>query len=192
MVRFVRQPIIFFFFTSPYAWFLGLFYLIVKRYGLFSKVFLQKVASIIIFLYVFPLLGISSLGMCIAIYLTNLFGTMLFHLQHSVNLPYRQRGENWNFIRAALQGSTFLDIPYLLKPFTNGIEYHHIHHLNTNVASYMISDCHNSFMSSDQKKVGWEKYHINKVDYWTSAKSLLNVMFDEESKVLKMFSYKHL
>jgi len=33
-------------------------------------------------------------------------------------------------------------MPQPLKIFTNGIEYHHIHHLNTNVASYAIEACH--------------------------------------------------
>jgi len=35
-------------------------------------------------------------------------GSTLFHLQHSVNIPYRQRKEKWNSTKAAIEGSTYL------------------------------------------------------------------------------------
>lgn len=85
-----------------------------------------------------PLSGASVVNVWISMILSQIIGTILFHLQHSVNLPYRQRKDKWNFAKAALEGSTFLEIPKILKTFTNGIEYHHIHHLNTNVPSYAI------------------------------------------------------
>jgi omega-6 fatty acid desaturase (delta-12 desaturase) len=76
--------------------------------------------------------------MYFSLHVAQAIGTILFHLQHSVNMPYREHQQKWNFAKAAVEGSTFLYIPKLLRPFTNGIEYHHIHHLNTNVASYVI------------------------------------------------------
>jgi omega-6 fatty acid desaturase (delta-12 desaturase) len=99
-------------------------------------------------------------------------------LQHSVNLPYRVRKQEWDFTRAALEGSTFLNIPKFLQPFTNGIEYHHIHHLNTNVASYNIAECHYSFEEGDKVKRKWDDYQINRVDFCLAFKSLFNVMLD--------------
>ncbi len=35
-VRIFREPIVFFLFTSPYVWFIGLYYVVAKRYGVFS------------------------------------------------------------------------------------------------------------------------------------------------------------
>ena len=95
--------------------------------------------------YVMPMFGVPVWQFCFFHVFAEALGTVLFHLQHSVNLPYRQRNAKWDFTKAALEGSTFLDVPFWLKPFTNGIEYHHIHHLNTNVASYVIKECHDSF-----------------------------------------------
>lgn len=69
-------------------------------------------------------------------------GMGLFHLQHSVNAPYREHKEKWDTTTAALEGSTYLEVPSWLKFFSCGIEYHHIHHLNTNVASYNMQECH--------------------------------------------------
>ena len=142
LVRIFREPIVFFLISEPFVWFFGLIFVIVKKYGIFNHIFVEKILSLLFVFVLCPLLGISSLRMFLATYLTNLIGTALFHLQHSVNLPYRERKQKWDFVRAALEGSTFLYIPQWFRSFTNGIEYHHIHHLNTNVPSYNISDCH--------------------------------------------------
>ena len=39
----------------------------------------------------------------------------------------------WDRYAAAFDGSSFLQVPPLLKFFTLGIEYHHIHHLDIRV-----------------------------------------------------------
>jgi len=36
LVRIFREPIVFFLFTSPFAWFFGVYYVVAKRYGIFS------------------------------------------------------------------------------------------------------------------------------------------------------------
>ncbi len=138
LVRIFRSPPVYFFFTIPMVWFIGLFPTVAKRYGVFSMSFLEKIASFVLYTCIMPLSGASVVNVWISMILSQIIGTILFHLQHSVNLPYRQRKDKWNFAKAALEGSTFLEIPKILKTFTNGIEYHHIHHLNTNVPSYAI------------------------------------------------------
>jgi len=97
-----------------------------------------------------PYFGVSFLEIWLPMYFAQMIGTILFHLQHSVNIPYRQRKERWNFMKASLEGSTFLYIPHLLRPFTYGIEYHHIHHYNSNVPSYMLAICHEAFDSKNK------------------------------------------
>ena len=82
-------------------------------------------------------------------------------------------------MEASLEGSTYLQIPFPLNIFTNGIEYHHIHHLNTMVPCYNLSDCHNS--------IDWDKSNINIVNFNLAFKSLFNVMLDEENKLLVSF-----
>ena len=163
--------------------------MIAKRYGILSKPFFEKIASLALVFFIFPLLGVSALNFSISIWGTNLIGTILFHLQHSVNLPYRKRKETWDFSKAALEGSTFLEVPFWLAPFTDGIEYHHIHHLNTNVASYNIQECHNTFENLEGEKDNWRNFGINKVGFWLAFKSLFNVMYDSEKDCLVPFNY---
>ena len=102
-------------------WFVGLYYVVAKRYGVFSKAFAEKIMSMVLVFFILPALGLPIIKVLLSTYLAQVAGTILFHLQHSVNLPYRERKEKWDSTRAALEGSTFLDIPLLLKPFTNGI-----------------------------------------------------------------------
>jgi acyl-lipid omega-6 desaturase (Delta-12 desaturase) len=140
-VRFFREPVVFFLFTVQYLWFAGVIYTSIKKYGLFSISIFEKFLSVLVF-YIYWIYDMPVLELYLSLHMAQAFGTSLFHLQHSVNAPYREHKEKWDFSRAALEGSTFLDVPYLLRIFTNGIEYHHIHHLNTNVASYAIQECH--------------------------------------------------
>jgi omega-6 fatty acid desaturase (delta-12 desaturase) len=69
-------------------------------------------------------------------------GVMLFHSQHGFNPPYVVNNKNWNMKRSGLKGSSFIEIPYLLKYFTGGIEYHHIHHMNSKIPNYNLQSYH--------------------------------------------------
>ena len=69
-------------------------------------------------------------------------GYLLFHAQHTFHGAYKRRDLAFDEYQAAMLGSSFLQIPNLLKFFTLGIEYHHIHHLNTRVPCYRLQECH--------------------------------------------------
>ena len=142
LVRILREPVIFFSISIQLIWFLGVFVNCVRKNGMMSWTVAEKIVSLLLYACLFDFMGLPGWKMYWSLHIAMALGTILFHLQHSVNAPYRQHQKSWNFARAALEGSTFLYIPQMLRPFTNGIEYHHIHHLNTNVASYAINSCH--------------------------------------------------
>jgi uncharacterized membrane protein YjjP (DUF1212 family) len=62
---------------------------VAKRYGILSLTFLEKVMSVVLFTWIFPMFGIPALKMWISVIAGQIIGTILFHLQHSVNLAYR-------------------------------------------------------------------------------------------------------
>jgi omega-6 fatty acid desaturase (delta-12 desaturase) len=68
----------------------------------------------------------------------------LFYAQHQFERAYWRRGEDWSFVEAALEGSTFLKLPRLLQWFTGNIGFHHIHHLNSRIPNYRLQACHDS------------------------------------------------
>ena len=89
LVRIFREPIVFYLFSAPYVWFVALFYTVAKRYGILSLTFLEKVMSVVLFTWIFPMFGIPAWKMWISSIAGQILGVILFHLQHSVNLAYR-------------------------------------------------------------------------------------------------------
>ena len=55
-----------------------------------------------------------------------------------------ERGEDWDYTAAALQGSSFYKLPRVLQWFTGNIGYHHIHHLSSRIANYNLEKCHDA------------------------------------------------
>jgi fatty acid desaturase len=89
IVRIFREPVIFFLFTIQYVWFFAVGYNCIKKYGLFSQAVLDKILSVVLYFYIFDLLGLTVLKMYLSLHFAQCIGTILFHLQHSVNIPYR-------------------------------------------------------------------------------------------------------
>ena len=69
-------------------------------------------------------------------------GIWLFYVQHQFEDAYWAEGESWSFTDAALRGSSFLDLPPLLRFCTGNIGYHHVHHLNASVPNYNLRRAH--------------------------------------------------
>jgi omega-6 fatty acid desaturase (delta-12 desaturase) len=71
-------------------------------------------------------------------------GVWLFYVQHQFEDVYWERGEQWDYAAAALQGSSFYKLPRVLQWFSGNIGFHHIHHLSPRIANYNLERCHNS------------------------------------------------
>jgi omega-6 fatty acid desaturase (delta-12 desaturase) len=69
-------------------------------------------------------------------------GVLIMHAQHTFEGCPRQRSDRWDTLSVAMEGSSMLHVPAPFKYFTGGIEYHHIHHLNTRVPMYRMRQCH--------------------------------------------------
>jgi omega-6 fatty acid desaturase (delta-12 desaturase) len=75
-----------------------------------------------------------------------------FYCQHTFNPPYViKKNEDWNVKDSGLKGSSFIQIPYPLKYFWAGIEYHHIHHMNSKIPSYNLQRYHDMVTSTSDK-----------------------------------------
>jgi len=71
-------------------------------------------------------------------------GVWLFYVQHQFEGVYWERGENWDYATAALQGSSFYKLPKVLQWFSGNIGFHHIHHLSARIPNYNLERCHNA------------------------------------------------
>jgi omega-6 fatty acid desaturase (delta-12 desaturase) len=75
--------------------------------------------------------------------IASVIGVWLFYIQHQFEPTYWQHHNHWQFHRAGLQGSSYYDLPAVLRWFTANIGLHHIHHLNSQIPSYKLQQCFN-------------------------------------------------
>lgn len=69
-------------------------------------------------------------------------GVWLFYVQHQFEGAYWKRRGRWDFMTAALQGSSFYRLPRVLQWFTGNIGFHHIHHLSPGIPNYNLEKCY--------------------------------------------------
>jgi acyl-lipid omega-6 desaturase (Delta-12 desaturase) len=71
-------------------------------------------------------------------------GVWLFYVQHQFERAYWSRQQDWSAESAAMEGSSFYDLPRVAHWFTGNIGYHHIHHLSSRVPNYRLRECFES------------------------------------------------
>lgn len=76
------------------------------------------------------------------IVVTTVVGVWLFSVQHRFDHARWFRQAEWSFQRAAMTGTSYLELPRLLQWFTGNIGFHHIHHLSPRVPNYRLEACH--------------------------------------------------
>jgi acyl-lipid omega-6 desaturase (Delta-12 desaturase) len=74
--------------------------------------------------------------------LAGAFGVWLFYVQHTFEGGYWDRSDAWDPYQAAISGSSFYDLPPVLRWFTANIGYHHIHHLSPRIPNYRLRAAH--------------------------------------------------
>ena len=65
-------------------------------------------------------------------------GVWLFYVQHQFEDVVWMRNDNWALQKAALAGSSYYDLPGVLRWFTANIGIHHVHHLNSRIPFYRL------------------------------------------------------
>ena len=69
-------------------------------------------------------------------------GIWLFYVQHQFEDAYWQSPVDWDYVDAALRGSSYLKLPKVLQFFTGNIGLHHVHHLNARIPNYNLQRAH--------------------------------------------------
>ena len=67
----------------------------------------------------------------------------IFFVQHIFEGSYAHKTEGWDYLLGAIEGTSYLELPKVLKWFTANIGYHNIHHLSEIIPNYNLEACHN-------------------------------------------------
>jgi omega-6 fatty acid desaturase (delta-12 desaturase) len=135
---------------------------------------------------------VNNIGICGILYMTykyeimNFFlfslftatsiGFFLFFNQHTYNPAYVVNNDIWTQKNSGILGSSFIQIPYWLKYFTMGIEYHHIHHMNPKIPGYHINKYHDEVI---QTSTLFDP--IVKLSLWDCYQNIWLVLYDEDN-----------
>ena len=76
------------------------------------------------------------------IWLAGAAGIWLFYVQHNFPDTYWEHHERWDYATVGLKGSSYYQLPALLRWFSGSIGFHHIHHLSPRTPNYLLKPCH--------------------------------------------------
>ena len=99
-------------------------------------------------------------------------GVWMFYVQHQFEGVYWQRSGEWSYTAAALEGSSYYELPRILQWFTGNIGFHHIHHLSPRIPNYNLERCHKAHPLFQE---------VKPLTILTSLKSLSLRLWDEEN-----------
>ncbi|WP_438349377.1 fatty acid desaturase [Paenibacillus sp. FA6] len=111
-------------------------------------------------------------------FVSGCLGIWLFYVQHQFEDSYFENEDEWDYVKAAVDGSSYYKLPKVLQWFTGNIGFHHVHHLNPKVPNYHLEEAHNATPPLHQATT---------ITIGTSLKSLNFRLWDEENKVFISF-----
>ncbi|WP_251552411.1 fatty acid desaturase [Neobacillus muris] len=100
-------------------------------------------------------------------------GIWLFYIQHTFEDSYFEEDQQWEYVRAAVEGSSYYKLPKLLQWLTGNIGYHHVHHLSPRVPNYKLEQVHNQTLVLQ---------NVPTITLATSLSSLKFHLWDEDNK----------
>lgn len=133
------------------------------------------------------MIGVASVTIGLRTYLTiqlpilliaGTIGVWLFYVQHQYEGVYWARHQDWDPMRAALEGSSYYKLPGILQWVTGNIGLHHIHHLRPRIPNYNLQRCYDDMPVLQA---------VEPLTIRRSLKSLGMNLWDEEERTLVSF-----
>ncbi|MHA6259090.1 Delta(5) desaturase DesA [Sporosarcina sp. CAU 1771] len=106
-------------------------------------------------------------------------GIWLFYIQHTFEDSYFEEESEWDYVKAAIDGSSYYKLPKVLQWATGNIGYHHVHHLSPRVPNYNLELAHESVPPL---------HNTTTITIKTSLASLKYRLYDEDKK--RFISFK--
>ena len=151
-----------------------------KKYE--RSLWLNNLAIALVYIALMLVLGWKQF---LLVHLTTLalFGVIsvwFFYVQHQHDHTYKHYKEKWEYLLAAVRGSSFYNIHPLFHWLTGHIGYHHIHHLNPRIPNYNLKWC-------AIENPSFTKYATS-LTFVESLGTMRNKLWDEERN--KMISFR--
>lgn len=100
-------------------------------------------------------------------------GIWLFYVQHTFEDSYFEEDKEWEYVKAAVEGSSFYKLPKIMQFLTGNIGFHHVHHLSPRVPNYKLEEAHKNTPPLQ---------NVPTITLTTSLRSLRFRLWDEKNK----------
>lgn len=138
----------------------------------FALIALFVVASLLLGLKTFLLIQIPVITVAATV------GVWMFYVQHQYEEVYWAHHQNWDPIRAALEGSSYYKLPAVFQWFSGNIGLHHIHHLRPRIPNYNLQKCYNEVPELRNAKT---------LTFFRSLKCVTCHLWDENTRTMISF-----
>ena len=146
-----------------------------QRNTYFNNVLLISICAALILLFGWQaFLLIHGITMFIA----GALGIWLFYIQHTYEDSYFEHEEDWDYVKAAVEGSSFYKLPKVLQWVTGNIGYHHVHHLSPRVPNYNLEAAHEAIPPLQKATT---------ITLKTSVESIRYKLYDSEARKFVTF-----
>jgi omega-6 fatty acid desaturase (delta-12 desaturase) len=108
-------------------------------------------------------------------------GVWLFYIHHQFENTYWEHQQDWDFRTAAIQGSSYYELPSALRWFTGDIGIHHVHHLSSKIPNYRLREC---------LEATPELREVRRLTMAESRKAIWLALWDEKQR--RLVGFRHL
>lgn len=112
------------------------------------------------------------------VYIAGVLGIWLFYVQHQFEDSYFENESEWDYVKAAVDGSSYYKLPKWLEWMTGSIGYHHVHHLAPKVPNYHLEQAHRETPPLQKATT---------ITLKTSLESIKFRLYDEDQKTFISF-----
>ncbi|RWZ58701.1 fatty acid desaturase [Halobacillus fulvus] len=112
------------------------------------------------------------------LYVSGVFGIWLFYVQHQFEDSYFEEESEWDFVKAAVDGSSYYKLPKVLQWVSGNIGFHHVHHLSPRVPNYRLEEAHEQTPPLK---------HATTITLKSSLESIRFRLYDEKNKTFVSF-----
>ncbi|HWL11420.1 MAG TPA: fatty acid desaturase [Ureibacillus sp.] len=117
----------------------------------------------------------------LTMFIAGALGIWLFYIQHTYEDSYFENDSDWDYVKAAVEGSSYYKLPKVLQWVTGNIGFHHVHHLSPRVPNYNLEAAHESIPPLQQATT---------ITLKTSVESIRYKLYDTKNK--KFISFKEI
>lgn len=110
--------------------------------------------------------------------MAGLVGVWMFYVQHQFEDVYWSKHNNWDPVKAAMEGSSYYKLPRVLQWITGNIGLHHVHHLHARIPNYNLQECYNHVEALRE---------VEPLTFRTAFRSLRMHLWDENQRRLVSF-----